>query len=105
MKFRLRLSSQTLRLLDIFLQRPTDWRYGYDLSRDTALKSGTLYPLLMRLAEPGILETRWEMSQEGKPPRHMYRLTKMGLEFAREKVTHGAVPKLARRPAFGGGEA
>lgn len=55
------------------------WRHGYDLSRETGLKSGTLYPLLMRLTERGWLETRWEDSPEpGRPPRHLYRLTAEG---------------------------
>lgn len=55
------------------------WRHGYDLSRETGLKSGTLYPLLIRLTDRGWLETRWEDSPEpGRPPRHLYRLTAEG---------------------------
>ena len=52
----------------------------------TGLKSGTLYPILMRLKERGWLETRWEVVENGKPPRHMYRLTPDGLELAREEI-------------------
>ncbi len=104
MSFRIRLSPQTLLVLDTFLQRPTIWRYGYDLSEDTRLKSGTLYPILMRLAEPGVLETRWEMTAAGKPPRHMYRLTQKGLEFARDTVRQRLRRTMVQRPAFGGGE-
>ena len=48
---KLKLSPQTLLILEAFLDRPADWKYGYDLSRSTGLKSGTLYPLLMRLAD------------------------------------------------------
>jgi DNA-binding PadR family transcriptional regulator len=44
-------SSQTLRLLDALLQSRSRWRHGYDLAQETELKSGTLYPLLMRLAD------------------------------------------------------
>ena len=105
MSFRIRFSPQTLRLLESFLQRPTDWRYGYDLSRETGLKSGTLYPILMRLGDPGVLETRWEMSEEGKPPRHMYRLTKDGVALAREKLRDRSRAPLARQRAFDGGAA
>jgi len=46
---KLRLSPQTLLVLDAFLERAEEWKYGYDLSRVTGLKSGTLYPILMRL--------------------------------------------------------
>jgi hypothetical protein len=48
---KLRLSSQTLQVLDAFLEDSKDWKYGYDIGRNTGLKSGTLYPSLMRLAE------------------------------------------------------
>ena len=81
---KLRLSPQTLSVLDAFLEVPKEWRYGYDISRDTGLKSGTLYPILMRMAERKLLETSWETVEAGKPPRHLYRLTPDGMQFARE---------------------
>jgi DNA-binding PadR family transcriptional regulator len=46
-------------VLERFAERPTAWRYGYELSRETGLKSGTLYPILMRLAKFSLLETKW----------------------------------------------
>ena len=51
-----RLSPETLLVLEGFLQRPAEWRYGYELSRQTGLKSGTLYPILMRLEKCALLE-------------------------------------------------
>jgi DNA-binding PadR family transcriptional regulator len=80
---KLRLSPQTLLVLDAFLVQAEEWKYGYDLSRVTSLKSGTLYPILMRMAERKLLETEWEAGEPGKPPRHMYRFTPDGLRFAR----------------------
>lgn len=80
---KLRLSPQTLLVVDAFLAQAEAWKYGYDLSRVTGLKSGTLYPILMRLAERKLLETQWEVGEPGKPPRHMYRFTPEGLRFAR----------------------
>lgn len=91
---KLRLSAQTLQVLDAFLENPTGWKYGYDISRNTGLKSGTLYPILMRLAERNLLETGWETSEAGRPPRHLYRLTPDGLLFARE---HHVAPVAARQ--------
>lgn len=96
-----RVSPQTLLLIEALLQGPAQWRYGYDLSRETGLKSGTLYPILMRLAEKSLLETRWEEAGvQGRPPRHMYRLTAVGQKWARE-----ALPRLRRgrslKPAYG----
>jgi len=84
---KLRLSPQTLLVLDAFLDHADDWKYGYDLSRVTGLKSGTLYPILMRMAERKLLETEWEKGEPGKPPRHMYRFTPDGLRFARANAT------------------
>jgi PadR family transcriptional regulator, regulatory protein PadR len=95
------MSPQTVLVLTEFLQAPKQWQYGYDISRNTALKAGTMYPLLMRLASLGLLEARWETPEAGKPPRHMYRLTSAGLQFARQRL-----PSISRRssvrPAFGG---
>ena len=86
MKEQFRLSPQTALVLDAFLERPKSWRYGYDISRDTGLKSGTLYPILIRLADHELVETRWETSESGKPPRHMYRLTPEGVRSARTQL-------------------
>jgi PadR family transcriptional regulator, regulatory protein PadR len=82
----LRRTPQTVRVLRDLLDTPSQWRYGYDLSRCSGLKSGTLYPILIRLTENQLLETRWEAAESGKPPRHMYRLTAAGKRFARECV-------------------
>lgn len=99
---KLRKSKQTIQVLAEFLQTPKDWKYGYDISRSTQLKSGTLYPILMRLAEHKLLETRWEPpSEDGKPPRHMYRLTPDGLQYAREAMASRS-RAVQMQPAFGG---
>ncbi|PTT79495.1 PadR family transcriptional regulator, partial [Pseudomonas sp. HMWF010] len=39
------ISRQTSVVLAALLEQPQAWRYGYDLSKETGLKSGTLYPL------------------------------------------------------------
>ncbi|PCJ81034.1 MAG: PadR family transcriptional regulator [Bacteroidetes bacterium] len=44
---------------------------------------GTLYPLLTRLKNSGILVYRWEESSSG-PPRKYYSLTSEGLSFLSE---------------------
>jgi PadR family transcriptional regulator, regulatory protein PadR len=95
----LRMSPQTRQLLEHFCEQPAVWRYGYELSRETGLKSGTLYPILMRLARYRLLETRWVTTGEGVPPRHTYRLTTAGLELARAKLLERQPPLLGRRPA------
>lgn len=77
-------SPQTRTVLETLLAQPQAWRYGYDLSKETGLKSGTLYPLLMRLSDQGWLEAEWRAPlQPGRPPRHAYRLSAQGLSVAK----------------------
>jgi DNA-binding PadR family transcriptional regulator len=76
-------SPQTLRVLRLLLAEPATWHYGYEISQRTGLKSGTLYPILIRLADQGWLETRWaEPQRQGRPARHTYRLTPVGARAA-----------------------
>lgn len=44
---------------------------------------GTLYPLLTRLKNAGLLSYRWEESKSG-PPRKYYKLTELGVRFLSE---------------------
>ncbi|HYT76198.1 MAG TPA: PadR family transcriptional regulator [Vicinamibacterales bacterium] len=97
----LRWSPQTQRVFAVFMHAPNDWQYGYDISRNTGLKSGTLYPILMRMAERKLLDTCWEPSETGKPPRHMYRFTPRGLRLARERFASPSTRR-ALHAAFGG---
>ena len=61
---------------------PATWRYGYELGRQVGLKAGSLYPILIRLADRKLLETRWETPPPSRPARHLYRLTPAGLVLA-----------------------
>ena len=40
-------------------QEPATWRYRYELCQRLQLKAGSVYPILMRLADRGLLETAW----------------------------------------------
>jgi DNA-binding PadR family transcriptional regulator len=72
-------------LLDALAAAPQQWRHGYELMKETGLKSGTLYPLLMRMTEQGLVEAEWrEPAQPGRPARHAYRLMAAGIAFARD---------------------
>lgn len=100
-----KFSAQTLSALGAFEKDPTAWRHGYELAKETGLRSGTLYPVLIRLAERGLVESCWESEQPaGRPRRHLYRLTADGLAAARaalsEPRSQRQRPELAatRRP-------
>jgi PadR family transcriptional regulator, regulatory protein PadR len=92
-------SLQALQLFRLLLDAPEAWYYGYQLCEATGLKSGTLYPLLMRLADQGLLDAKWEESViAGRPPRHLYRLTEAGVRLAQSRVAEFA-PRIATRLA------
>ena len=76
-------SPQTMTVLRALAADPARWRYGYELGTETGLKAGSLYPILVRLADRGLLEASWEESPPpGRPARHLYRLTADGRELA-----------------------
>jgi PadR family transcriptional regulator, regulatory protein PadR len=74
-------SPQAIRILRALAADPAQWRYVYDLATEVHLKSGSLYPILIRLADRDLLETSWEPGPPGRPPRHLYRLTPTGREY------------------------
>ena len=83
MGYRSGFSAQTLAVLADLCPTPSEWRHGYAIARHTGLKSGTLYPVLIRLADRGLVEACWEDEQPaGRPRRHLYRLTPAGLAAA-----------------------
>src|SRR4051812_13475125 len=100
-----RPSRQTADLLGALAADPSAWRYGYELGREVGLGSGSLYPILVRLSDRELRESRWEPgAPPGRPPRPLYRLTASGLEYG---ATHqgGAAPaprRARRRPALEG---
>lgn len=74
-----KLSAQTVAVLQALNHRPSDWLYGLELAKLTGLKSGSLYPILIRLADRCLLESRWlDPTEPGRPPRHAYRITPEG---------------------------
>ncbi len=89
-------SRQTNAVLAELLGTPDEGRYGYDLAKATGVASGTLYPILMRLEQRGLLEARWEIGEQR--PRHVYRLTADGIAAARILAPTPA-PRPSRRAA------
>lgn len=84
-------SKQMLTLLEAMCRRGRQWHHGYDLIKETGLLSGTLYPLLMRMADQGLVEAEWQPpTQAGRPARHAYRLTTAGLALAHAAAQSGA---------------
>ncbi|GEM45783.1 hypothetical protein DC3_14180 [Deinococcus cellulosilyticus NBRC 106333 = KACC 11606] len=59
--------------------QPERWFHGYEMAQTLSMKSGTLYPLLIRLEGEGWLESRWD---DSTPRRHLYRLSDQGKMLA-----------------------
>lgn len=80
-----RMSLQTLRVLEAFLENPAGELAGADVQKLGRLASGTLYPILLRLESAGWFVSRWEQVDPagvGRPRRRLYRLTPTGLRRA-----------------------
>lgn len=81
------LSNPARALLAALLDARDHWSHGYELASLTGVKSGTLYPLLVRLEAQGYLEAEWRQPVvSGRPPRHAYRLTAAGVRLARSET-------------------
>lgn len=82
------LSPHARTLLAALLDARGGWSYGYELVSRTGIKSGTLYPLLIRLEAQGHLEAEWQQPvATGRPPRHAYRLTTAGQRLALDEAS------------------
>jgi len=93
-----RITQQTRRILAAMLTQPDHEWWGTEIAPRTNLKSGTLYPALIRMERFGWLASRWEeidASQAGRPRRRLYRLTGEGALVARSFTP--AVDLLAER--------
>ena len=99
-----RPSAQTTAVVLALAEQPATWRYGYALCQQLDLKAGSVYPILMRLADRGLLETTWESeTSAGRPPRHLYRLTGPGRVLAAELAAAPSAPAKVPRAAGGVG--
>lgn len=81
-----RLSQQTLKVLGALMEAPRDELSGAQIGQAGNLRSGTLYPILLRLESAGWLKSRWEDGDPsilGRPRRRFYRVTALGAKRAR----------------------
>jgi DNA-binding PadR family transcriptional regulator len=86
-------------VLQALAEHADQWRHGYDLCTQLGIQAGSMYPILMRLADRGLLETRWEAELvPGRPARHLYRLTGAGRAYASSAAAALPVPASAPAP-------
>lgn len=76
-----RMTGPALKILGQLLNDPQVGLSGADISKETGLRSGTLYPILIRLESAGWLSSEWEEidpREAGRPRKRLYRLTSLG---------------------------
>jgi PadR family transcriptional regulator PadR len=73
----------------------TGRHWGYELSKQSGVRSGVMYPILQRMLDEGWLADGWEdqahVGRAKRPPRRYYELTDAG------RAALGAVLAQARR--------
>ncbi len=69
-----------------FLDAPTNESYGFELAQVTGLPSGTIYPILRRLEDEGLIKSRWGEVESGgqRRRRRYYTLTGAGRPVAHQ---------------------
>jgi DNA-binding PadR family transcriptional regulator len=83
--------------------------YGLQVCEAAGLPSGTIHPILARLEQAELVESRWEdvnPHTEGRPRRRYYKLTPDGAEHARDALAHATRTTAALdrlRPGLAGG--
>ena len=105
----MKLTAPLERVLRVLVADPAAQHYGYDLMKAARLPSGTLYPMLARLQQEGLVDSQWEEQRPeagGRPARKYYRLTAEGARVARLELAHAATMAsgtrhVAARPAHG----
>ncbi|MGH3694962.1 MAG: PadR family transcriptional regulator [Pseudonocardiaceae bacterium] len=99
----LRPTLQTLQVLRALLDDPSGEHYGLEISKESGLPTGSIYPILARMEVSGLVTSAWEDINEvaaKRRRRRYYRLTSDGLEFARGEVAKAArsLAPTRRRP-------
>jgi PadR family transcriptional regulator, regulatory protein PadR len=95
-----RITKQTEQILTTLMTDPTAEWSGSQIAPAAGLKSGTLYPALIRMHRFGWLSWRWEdveYSAAKRPRKRLYRLTAEGERVSIQVATEHAVR--ARRRA------
>lgn len=85
----IRLTHDTLRVMQIFLDDVERRRYGMELMRALGWPSGKLYPILRKLDSSGWLDSDMEdinTSEAGRPARRWYRIAPDMVDQARAQL-------------------
>lgn len=80
-----RISASGMKVLRLFLTSVRKTRSGAEITRESGVGAGTLYPMLARFERDGLLTSAWEdidPREEGRPRRRLYRISGEGIRVA-----------------------
>lgn len=83
------LTPKMAAVIKVFLEEPSQPRYGFELMRHLGQPSGTLYPILAKFENAGWITGGTEdidPHTEGRPARHFYRITGAGAHAAHHQL-------------------
>jgi PadR family transcriptional regulator, regulatory protein PadR len=89
MGVQVRITIQTLLVLQTLLEDPASEHYGLKISERSGLPTGSIYPILARLESAGWVASSWEDIDEsaaGRRARRYYQLTDEGAEKAQDEI-------------------
>lgn len=77
----MRTTYALIQLALALLSAPRERHWGYELSKQSGVRSGAMYPRLRQMLELGWLSDGWETPEEsaGRPPRRYYLVTDDGV--------------------------
>ena len=69
-----------LKILEVFANNPNDWYTGSDICTKVKMRSGIVYPMLIRMEQRGWLTSEWraDLKYLEPPTRCFYRITRRG---------------------------
>lgn len=85
----MKISGRALELLMLMAVRPQQEVSGYEISKSLGISSGTLYPLLLKAENAGLLQARWEggdPSELGRPRRRYYQISGQGIDAVESRM-------------------
>jgi DNA-binding PadR family transcriptional regulator len=85
----MKITGRLLELLMTLSVRANEEFTGYELSKSLRIASGTLYPLLAKAEEAGLLRARWEDETPvgvGRPRRRYYQITGAGQQAVEQRT-------------------
>jgi PadR family transcriptional regulator PadR len=95
-------TKNAVRILKKFCDDPTAEIHGFKFVEELDLKSGAVYPLLIRWENMGWVESRWEESDRPGPRKRLYRLTAKGVPAAREFLAEARPERSGGAKQLGG---